>query len=100
MAQAMTVLNAVTLGHGAGWDRSQPLEGQELWPEHAEFMDAMVDEGLIVLGGPIGEGEHVLLIFDAEPEQIRARLAPNPWHQRELLYIEKIEPWQIRLDSR
>lgn len=96
----MTVLHAVTLGHGAGWDQSQPLEGQELWPEHAEFMDAMVDDGLIVLGGPIGDGDHVLLIFDAEPEQIRARLAADPWHERQMLFIEKIEPWEIRLDGR
>jgi uncharacterized protein len=96
----MSVLHAVTLGHGAGWDQAQPLEGQQLWPEHAEFMDAMVDDGLIVLGGPIGDGDHVLLIFDADPEQIRVRLAADPWHQRDMLFIEKIEPWQIRLDSR
>jgi len=96
----MTVLHAVTLGHGSGWDQSQPLEGQQLWPEHADFMDAMTDEGMIVLGGPIGDGHHVLLIFDAEPEQIRARLAADPWHQRDMLFIEQIEPWQIRLDSR
>ena len=100
MAQAMTVLHAVTLGHGSGWDQSQPLEGQQLWQEHAGFMDAMTDEGMIVLGGPIGDGDHVMLIFDAEPEQIRARLANDPWHQRDLLFIEKIEPWQIRLDGR
>jgi uncharacterized protein YciI len=100
MAAAMTVLHAVKLGHGSGWDQSQPLEGQPLWPEHADFMDAMMEEGMIVLGGPIGDGDHVLLIFDAEPEQIRARLAADPWHQRDMLFIEQIEPWLIRLDSR
>ena len=24
---------------GPEWDRSQPIEGQTLWPEHAQFMD-------------------------------------------------------------
>ena len=96
----MTVLHAVTIGHGSAWDQSQPLEGQELWPEHADFMDALVEEGLIVLGGPLGDGHTVLLVFDAEPGAIRARLATDPWHERQLLHIEKIEPWQIRLDGR
>jgi uncharacterized protein len=96
----MTVLHAVTLGHGAGWDHSQLIEGQQLWHEHAEFMDALVDDGLIVLGGPLGDGGHALLIFDATPDDIRTRLATDPWHERDMLYIEKIEPWEIRLDSR
>ena len=63
-------------------------------------MDAMVDEGLIVLGGPLADGEKVLLVFDATPDAIRARLATDPWHERELLLIERIEPWEIRLDGR
>jgi len=94
------VLHAVTIGHGSAWDSSQPIEGQQLWPEHAELMDAMADEGLIVLGGPLGDGEKVLLVFDATPDEIRARLATDPWHERDMLFIEKIEPWEIRLDGR
>jgi len=97
---AVTVLHAVVLGHGRGWDGSQPLEGQVLWAEHAGLMDALVDEGLIVLGGPLGDGDRVLLVFDAAPDEIRARLATDPWHERELLYIDTIEQWRIRLDSR
>jgi hypothetical protein len=96
----MRVLHAATLGRGSGWDHSQPIEGQQLWPEHRDFMNEMEDEGFIVLGGPIGDGEHVLLVFDASPEEIRARLATDPWHERDMLFIEKIEPWEIRLDSR
>ena len=97
----MTVLHAVTLGHGSGWDQSQPIEGQQLWPEHRDFMNVMEDEGFIVLGGPLGDGENVLLVFDAENEdQIRTRLATDPWHERDMLFIEKIQPWDIRLDSR
>ncbi len=96
----MTVLQAVTIGHGSAWEQSKPLEEQEMWPEHADLMDALVEEGLIVLGGPIGDGHTVLLVFDAEPDTIRERLATDPWHERDLLYIEQIEPWQIRLDGR
>src|SRR5919201_1008432 len=81
-----TILYAATLGHGSAWDHSQPIEGQELWPEHRDFMNAMEDEGFIVLGGPLGDGAKVLLVFDADSEdQIRSRLARDPWHVRDLL---------------
>jgi uncharacterized protein YciI len=92
---------AVVLEHGPPWDSSQPIEGQAGWPEHAEFMDGLVDEGFLVLGGPIGEGERVLLAVHAvDAEAIRSRLAADPWHRDGLLLIASIEPWTIRLDGR
>ena len=39
-------------------------------------------------------------MFHATPDEIRARLATDPWHERDMLFIEKIEPWEIRLDGR
>jgi hypothetical protein len=45
-------LFAVIRERGPAFDRSRPLEEQELWSEHAEYMDALVNDGFIVLGGP------------------------------------------------
>jgi hypothetical protein len=43
-------------------------------------MDALVDDGFIILGGPLDDGEKVLLILTAENRQaIEARLADDPW---------------------
>jgi uncharacterized protein YciI len=95
-------LFAVMREHGPAFDHSRPLEEQELWPEHAQFMDALADEGFIVLGGPLGDGERVLFAVEAESEQaIGARFAADPWvARRPMLVIASIEPWEIRLDSR
>jgi len=43
-------------------------------------MDALVDDGIVVLGGPVGEGDgkHVLLVVDVAEAEIRARLAADP----------------------
>jgi uncharacterized protein YciI len=60
-------------------------------------MDVLVDEGFIVLGGPIGEGdgENTLLIIDADDEDsVRARLGEDPWPE-ELLTTESIRPWSV-----
>ncbi len=86
------------LMHGAAYQHGQPLELQDDWEAHASFMDALVDEGLVKLGGPLEGTSEVLLIFRAQSEdEIRQRLAPDPWHRMGLLRVEKILPWTLRL---
>jgi uncharacterized protein YciI len=84
---------------GPEWDRSRARRGQAGWDAHAAFMDGLAEEGFIVLGGPIGEGdgENTLLIVDAEDEAaIRARLAEDPWAGG-ILAIASIRPWSVWL---
>jgi len=77
------------------------MRSQALWAEHAAFMNALAAEGFVVLGGPLGSGEEILLIIDAIGENVvRARLAADPWSESGLLEIDRIEPWTILLDSR
>ena len=92
---------AVRLVHGPGWDTSRPTRAQDAWDEHAAFMDRLVDDGFIILGGPVGDGEQTLHVVDAaDDNQIRARLAEDPWASAGLLQIGTIEPWALWLDSR
>jgi uncharacterized protein len=84
---------------GPAWDRARGRREQAGWDEHAAFMDALVEEGFVVLGGPIGEGEgeNTLLVVDASDEAtVRARLAADPWRD-DLLLIESIRPWSVWL---
>ena len=91
---------AVTLNRGTAYQHDLPLERQVEWTAHAAFMDALVDEGLVRLGGPLEGTAEVLLIFRAESlEQIRERLAADPWHKMGLLTIARIVPWTIRLGA-
>jgi uncharacterized protein YciI len=92
---------AVRLVHGPAWDPARPIRGQDAWEEHAAFMDVLVDEGFIVVGGPVGGGEQTLHAIEAADEaEIRARLAEDPWASAGLLQIDVIEPWALWLDSR
>jgi len=64
-------------------------------------MTALAAEGLVVLGGLLGEGEETLLIIDSGSEEaIRTRLAADPWTKSGLLDIGRVEPWTILLNSR
>jgi uncharacterized protein len=84
---------------GAAWDHSRPRREQDGWEEHAVFMDGLVEDGFVVLGGPVGEGDgdDAVLVVEAESEaDVRARLGADPWAQ-EMLYQRSIEPWTIFL---
>jgi len=89
---------AVRLVHGPGWDPSRQIRDQDGWDEHAAFMDGLVDDGFVILGGPVGNGEQTLHVIEAADENdIRTRLARDPWASAGLLQIGTIEPWLLWL---
>jgi len=85
---------------GPHWDASKPLEEQSGWDEHAAFMDGLVDDGFIVLGGPLADEHRVAHVVEADSEDaVRATLARDPWSDTHLV-AAAIEPWTLWLDSR
>ena len=89
---------AVTRSRGAAWDHSRDLDEQDAFAEHASFMNALVAEGFIVLGGPLDDDASSLLIVDAPDEQaVRARLAGDPWTTMGLLEVTGVQEWEILL---
>jgi uncharacterized protein YciI len=91
---------------GPAWDGGRSLREQDGFDEHAAFMEALVAEGFVVFGGPLGDGhlagadsEHrVLLIFDADSEAaIQARLAEDNWTQTGTLSTVSLERWTVLL---
>jgi uncharacterized protein YciI len=89
----------VKQARGPAWDHSRRRRDQSGWDEHAAFMDALTEEGVVVLGGPVGEGDGggSLLIVDTDSEaEIRTRLADDPW-ANDMLTIESVESWSVWL---
>ena len=85
---------------GPLWDASLPLEQQSDFAAHAAFMDDLVSDGFVVLGGPLADEYRVIEAIDAESAQaVRSTLARDPWSETHL-QIESIKPWTIRLDGR
>jgi hypothetical protein len=82
---------ALTLVHGPSWDESLGIREQHGWIEHAAFMDRLVVDGFILFGGPVGDGHE---------EQIRRRVAEDPWARAGLLEVGSIRPWALWLDFR
>jgi hypothetical protein len=96
MAMFLVVLHR----SGPAWDPALALEEQSGWPEHASFMDDLVDVGFIVLGGPLEDEVRVVHAVEAaSADQVRATLARDPWSESHLR-VASVEAWTIRLDGR
>jgi uncharacterized protein YciI len=96
----MPQLFVVTRTRGPAWQDSRPMEGQADWAAHASFMNALAKEGFVILGGPLEGSSDVLLIIRAKTlDEVRSRLAEDPWTRNELLRITRIAPWTLRLGS-
>jgi uncharacterized protein YciI len=86
--------------HGGPWDWSKGLREQKLWDEHARFMDALVDEGFVLLGGPLDDRDVVLVVESDSEESVRARLATDPWIENGMISITAVRPWTVLLEGR
>ena len=65
----------VRLERGGPWDSSRALREQDGWEERARFVDSLVDEDIVVLGGPLERGREIL---HAILLRLKARLG-NDW---------------------
>jgi uncharacterized protein YciI len=85
---------------GPQWRPGAALEEQSGWQAHAAFMDALVDDGFVILGGPLADEERVALVVEAASEDaVRATFGRDPWSDTHLV-VDSIDWWTIRLDGR
>jgi uncharacterized protein YciI len=96
----MPQLFAVIRTRGPAFEPSRPLEAQADWAAHAAFMNGLVRDGSVILGGPLeGTADVLLVMRAASAEDARGRLAADPWTVQDLLRVSRISPWTLRLGS-
>ena len=96
----MPTFHVVLTRSGEEFQVGTPLEQQTRWPEHAAYLDALVESGFVVLGGPLSDELRVVLVVEAASEEdVRVVLAQDPWSGTHL-EVAVVEPWTLRLDGR
>jgi uncharacterized protein YciI len=92
---------AVFLRPGPNWDASKGVREQELWDEHAQFVDDLFARGLIMLVGSFApDGTGALAVLNVESaDEARAIYAKDPWALRQILLTSDAREWTIFLDS-
>jgi uncharacterized protein YciI len=86
---------------GPNRDPVKPTREQPLWDEHAAFIDQLVSDGFIFMGGPlVDEGGSLLMFNTADANEVREKMKKDPWFQHGILKLESIKGWQIFIDER
>ena len=86
---------------GPNRDRSKGTREQPLWNEHAAFIDRLVTEGFILMGGPfIDEGGSMLIVNADDENEVREKLKTDPWMKHGVLKLDSVKRWQIFIDVR
>jgi uncharacterized protein YciI len=99
---------------GPGWDGSRAMREQDYWPEHVIFINRIVDEGRMLLGGPLGEidqdGNSVdptepvgangtyraLIVLEVDNElELTELVGDDPWSQHHVLGTQAIYRWEM-----
>ena len=91
----------VIRARGPAWDVARPLRAQKNWDEHARFMEQLLAEGKVLLGGFTSDDDKVLLVMEATDENAIVHiLEHDPWHPGNMLSIERVARWDVLLDFR
>ena len=91
----------VLWGPGPAWVAGKTVREQPYWDEHATFMDALFDKGMVVLGGPFADATGSLVIWEAESEQKLADLiSHDPFVIHGIFALKSLKQWVLFLDAR
>ena len=86
---------------GSNRDQSKGTREQPFWDEHAAFIDQLVAEGFIMMGGPlIDKGGSLLIVSAKDENEVRAKLQNDPWFEKGILKLQSVTRWQIFIDAR
>jgi uncharacterized protein YciI len=86
---------------GVHRDLTKDTREQPFWDEHATFIDGLVEEGFIFLGGPLVDEGGAMVVVRADDEAaVHAKFAADPWYQEQILELVSIKRWEMFIDRR
>jgi uncharacterized protein YciI len=84
---------------GPAW-RSGPPEDQPGWDEHANFVDALVESGTFVMGGPFSDNSGSLVLLErVTSDEARTLIATDPFVVNGVFLVEDVRDWTVYVDE-
>ncbi len=93
-----SMLYVVLREQGPRWDASRAMREQDLWPEHVDYVNAIAEEGFLLMAGPHGDGDPyraMLVVRSASGEEVVARLEADPWTREGVLETRSVDRWEV-----
>ena len=86
---------------GAAWTAGKTVREQAYWDEHAEFMDRLFENGIVIMGGRFSDGTGSLVIVEAEEmNEVATLFANDPFVVHQVFALRSLKQWQLFLDAR
>jgi uncharacterized protein YciI len=89
----------VRFAAGPTWQSGSVTE-QPGWDEHAAFVDALIERGIFVMGGPFADGSGTLVILEQVDEAGAVTvLAGDPFLANGVFVLEDVRAWDVFVDE-
>jgi uncharacterized protein YciI len=84
---------------GPTWT-SGPPEAQPGWDEHAAFVDALVERGTMVMGGPFADFSGSMIVLEGvDAAGAREAVADDPFIANGVFVLEEVREWTVYVDE-
>jgi uncharacterized protein YciI len=88
------------VGPGPAWKSGRPEE-QEGWDAHAEFIDALIDRGVFIMGGPWTNRLGSMSIWEGmDANEVLDVVQTDPFVLNGVFQIEDVADWTVYVDTR
>jgi uncharacterized protein YciI len=80
---------------GPTWT-SGGVREQPLWDEHAEFIDALIENGTFVMGGPFADNSGSMSLLEGVTvDEARQIIAKDPFVENGVFVLDDLREWNV-----
>ena len=84
---------------GPTWTSGSVRE-QPDWDAHAEFVDALIERGTFVMGGPFSDNSGSMSLLEGiDAAEARRILEDDPFMKNGVFVLEEIREWNVFVDE-
>ena len=84
---------------GPTWTNGSVRE-QPDWDAHAEFVDALIERGTFVMGGPFSDNSGSMSLLEGiDADEARRILEDDPFMKNGVFVLEEIREWNVFVDE-
>ena len=70
------------------------------WDEHAEFIDALIEDGTFVMGGPFSDNSGSMSLLEGVTvDEARVIIAKDPFVENGVFVLDDLREWDIFVDE-
>jgi len=90
-----------TFTPGTNWIAGKTSREQPYWTEHAAFMDALFEDGIVTMGGPFADYSIILVVVEAFDENaVHDLFKRDPFIVHGIFHFASVHEWLVFLDAR